>query len=86
MDAMTKSTLRGQISHIIAVNQGLRAQFATRGMPVTVNLPVAGPYGGLATGPVDIVPALSPYLQAFQQQSDNFDKMLKLLDDIVAKS
>ena len=41
---------------------------------------------GMPPMPVSLQPALAPYLGAMKTHADNYDKLLKLLSDVIDKS
>ena len=41
---------------------------------------------GMPPMPVSLQPALAPYLGAMKTHADNYDKLLKLLADVIDKS
>ena len=76
MDTMTKTQFKNQLAAMSAMNQGFKASM---GMPPS---PVIG---GMPPAPIIIQPALAPHFAALKQHADEFEKLLKLVGDIVDK-
>ena len=74
MDSTTKTKLKTQLN----VLSGLSS--ATKSL---INIPPPPAMGGMPPMPIQMQPSLSPLVAAMRSQSDQFDKMLKLLADVI---
>ena len=77
MDSVTKIRLRAKISGLSATNQAFKGMMGMSPPPVIAGSPPM---------PIILLPALQPYLQALTNHADNFDRLLKLLDEMIDKS
>lgn len=77
MDTNTKTTLKAQLSVLSAANTGFKAM---------LSMPPPMVMAGMPPIPVSLQPALAPYLGAMKTHADNYDKLLKLLSDVIDKS
>jgi hypothetical protein len=77
VDTNTKNTLKAQITALSAANTGFKTML---GMPPPMVM------AGMPPIPVSLQPALAPYLGAMKTHADNYDKLLKLLADVIDKS
>lgn len=77
MDTMTKTQFKNQLLAMSAMNQGFKS---------AMGMPPAPVIGGMPPMPIMIQPALVPHFLALKQHADEFDKLLKLVGEIVDKS
>lgn len=77
MDNTTKNMLKAQLSVLAAANNGYKAMLSVPAPPVLAGMPPM---------PVSLQPALAPYLAAMKSQADSYDKLLKLVSDVIDKS
>ncbi len=77
MDLPTKSQLKAQIGAMKGMNSSFKALVSTPPAPVM---------GGMPPMPISLQPALTPYLNALKMHADNFDKLLKVLEEAIDKS
>jgi hypothetical protein len=74
MDAMTKTKFKSQLAALSAMNQGFKSTMGTAPAPAV---------GGMPPAPLILQPALALHLSALKQHAEEFDKLLKLLGEIV---
>ena len=71
------AALKAQITALSAANTSFKTML---GMPPPMVM------AGMPPMPVSLQPALAPYLGAMKTHADNYDKLLKLLADVIDKS
>ncbi len=76
MDAATKTKLKTQITTMSAMNSAFKSAMSMQPPPVM---------GGMPPMPIILQPALAPYLAALKTHADEYEKLLKMLDELVAK-
>jgi hypothetical protein len=76
MDAMTKNMFKSQLAGLSAANQHFKSIMGVSPAPVLAGVPPA---------PVLIQAAIGPHLNALKQHADEFEKLIKLLGEIVDK-
>ena len=74
MDSTTKAKLKAQLSALSGLSGAIKAM---------INTPPPPAIGGIPPMPIQMQPSLSPLVAAMKSQSDQFDKMLKLLADVI---
>lgn len=77
MDFTTKSKLKAQIFAMSSVNNAFKAAMVMPSIPVVAGVPPT---------PIIIQPALAPYLSALKMHAEEFDKLLKVLEELVDNS
>lgn len=77
VDASTKTILQTQLSVLSSTNAGFKAM---------LNIPPPMLMAGMPPMPVSLQPALAPYLAAMKGQADNYDKLIKLVSEVIDKS
>jgi hypothetical protein len=77
MDSMTKTTFKATISAMAAQNNFFKTTMAMQPPPVV---------GGMPPMPIMLQPAFAPYLAALKMHADEFDKLLKLVGEVIDKS
>ena len=77
MNPTDKMQLKAQLSTISAQNMAVRSMFAIPPNPVL---------GGMPPVPIVLAPAFSSWSQAFMMQAENTEKLIKVLEDFIAKS
>jgi hypothetical protein len=77
VDSMVKTQLKAQLSAIGAANGAFKSAMSMPPTPVV---------GGIPPTPIMLQPAFAPYLAALKMHADEFDKLLKLLGDLIDKS
>lgn len=77
MDAQTKIQFKAQLMSLTATNSAFKSV-----MGIQVGVVMAG----VPPMPVVLQGALGPHLAALRQHADDFDKLIKIVTDIVDKS
>lgn len=77
MDAQSKMKIKAQLTTLSAVNMGFKSM---------VSVPPGIVLAGMPPTPVILQPVLAPYLNALQTHADNFDKLIKVITEMVDKS
>ena len=77
MDAPTKIRLQATISAMAATNNVFKATMGMQPPPVV---------GGMPPMPIVLGPAFAPHLAALKQHAEEFDKLLKLVGEVIEKS
>ena len=77
MDTVTKNMLKAQLTGLAAANNGYKAMLSVAPPPVMAGIPPM---------PVSLQPVLAAYLAAMKTQAESYDKLLKLLSDVIDKS
>jgi len=77
MNPTEKMQLKAQLSTISAQNMAVRSLFSIPPNPIVAGVPPV---------PIVLAPAFSSWNQAFMMQAENTEKLIKLLEDFIAKS
>lgn len=77
MDAPTKAQFKAQLMGLTAVNTAFKS---------AMSIPPQPAMGGMPPMPIMLQPTLAPYLGALKQHADEFDKLIKIVGEIVDKS
>ncbi len=73
---MTKTKFKSQLAALSAVNQTFKSSMGMALPPVL---------GGIPPTPIILQPAIGSHLAALKQHADEYEKLLKLLGEIVDK-
>lgn len=76
MDAATKTTFKAQLSALSAANSNFKS---------SMGIPVSPVMGGMPPMPIIISSVLMPHLMALKTHAEEFDKLIRLLSDLVDK-
>ena len=77
MDSMAKTKLKSQVVALSAVNNQFKSLVGIQPPPVV---------GGMPPVPINVAPAFAPLLAALKLHADEFDKLLKVVNEIIDKS